>query len=215
MIAPCMLAAASLIAQWLQVYSEFVKFNPQGEAIAPAVPREILSPALVRNGFTSFQIAVRVDPGTPYSLVVGENPEDAVKATVYRERGDKLEPVSLPYSGDTTQVFWMDVWTDRDAPVRRIKIEPQLNVNNDWVVYPMEARVMKATVPEAGREQPLCRANFDENTDMGRLRFRNARQDGALRTLAPLEDLRSLLNACRLKDPESYLPIRDYLLRMR
>ena len=132
----------------LRVYSEFARFQATGDVATPADPREILSPALVRNGFTSFQIAVRVDPGTAYSLVVGQNPEDAVKVTVFREADGELEPVTLPYSGDQTQIFWMDVWTDRAAPVRRVKVEPQLYVNQDWVVYPMEARVMEAQVPD-------------------------------------------------------------------
>ena len=35
---------------------------------APANPREILSPAIVRNGFTSFQIAVQAKPGEEYTL---------------------------------------------------------------------------------------------------------------------------------------------------
>ena len=69
-----------------------------------------------------------------------------MEVTLYRENGDKLERVEQPVSGNSTQVFWMDLWTARDAPVQRIKVEPQLHVNNDWVIYPMEARVMSATV---------------------------------------------------------------------
>ena len=42
----------------------------------------------------------------------------------------------------------MDVWIDKDAPVRRIKVEPQLYVNGDWVIYPMEMRVRENIVPE-------------------------------------------------------------------
>ena len=212
--------ALPLAAQSLQVYSEFARLNAASEAGAPAQPREILSPALVRNGFTSFQIAVRVDPGTPYWLVVGENPEDAVKVTLYRESADKLEPVGLPYGGDSTQIFWMDVWTDRDAPVRRIKVEPELNVKDDWVVYPMEARVMDATVPNGGRVEgtSICAAKADQNADLARLRLRNAQQDAALATAAPQEELRKLAAGCESKsaeDPEAYLRIRDYLFRMR
>ena len=216
--------AIPLAAQSLRVYSEFARFNAAGNVTAPAQPREILSPALVRNGFTSFQIAVRVAPGTPYWLVVGENPEDAVKVTVYRESGGKLEQVDLPYSGDRTQVFWMDVWTDRDAPVRRIKVEPQLSVKDEWLVYPMEARVMNATVPSGGVEgNAICGARADPMVDKGggdieRLRSRNAQQDRAMAVAAPKEELRRLSTGCESKsaeDPESYLRIRDYLFRMR
>src|ERR1041385_2485379 len=125
-------------AQSVLVYSEFARINEKGVVTAPAQPREILSPAIVRNGFTSFQIVVEVEPDTPYWLYVGQNPENAVRVTVYRESGEKLEPVELPVGGKSTQVFWMDVWADRDAPVRRIKVQPQLSVKGDWVEYPME-----------------------------------------------------------------------------
>ncbi|HML17074.1 MAG TPA: hypothetical protein VK419_08605 [Bryobacteraceae bacterium] len=220
MNALCAAVWTTFLAQSLQVYSEFARFNAAAEIAAPAEPREILSPALVRNGFTSFQIIVRVDPGTPYWLLVGENPEDAVKLTVYRESGDKLEPVALPYSDDKTQIFWLDVWTDRDAPVRRIKVEPELYVKEDWVVYPMEARVMDATVPGSllVTGNSMCGAKADPDGDVARLHARNAQQDAALAAGAPKEELKKLVDGCESKsaqNPEYYLRIRDYLFRMR
>ena len=66
--------------------------------------------------------------------------------TIYRESGDMLERVELPVDGDGTQIFWMDLWTAKDAPVRRIKVEPELKIDEDWVIYPMEGRVMDAVV---------------------------------------------------------------------
>ena len=57
-----------------------------------------------------------------------------------------LERVELPVDGDGNQIFWMDLWTARDAPVRRIKVEPELKIDEDWVIYPMEGRVMDAVV---------------------------------------------------------------------
>src|ERR1019366_1425531 len=120
------------------------------------------------------------------------------------------------------------------APVRRIKIEPQLFVDNDWVVYPMEARVVDTTVPDGPRLEGLsapievmkayvCGAKLVESVlekelSAARLRFRNAQQDLALASRAHNEDLRGLLGACDLPPPEQpewYLRIRDYLLRMR
>ena len=139
-------ASSAAWAQSLRVYSEFAQIDATGKVTAPAEPREILSPAIARNAFSSFQVVVDVPSGTPYQLYVAQNPENAVEVTLYRENGDKLEKVEQPVSGDATQVFWMDLWTARDAPVQRIKVEPQLHVNNDWVIYPMEARVMEATV---------------------------------------------------------------------
>ncbi len=208
----------SMSAQSVRVYSEFARINPSGEVTAPAQPREILSPAIVRNGFTSFQIVVQVEPGTPYSLYVGQNPEDAVRVTVYRESGDNLEPVELPVEGKSTQVFWMDVWTARNAPVRRVKVEPQLNVNQDWIVYPMEVRVMDALVPDERPAVGLCgSAGAKSGNTLAAASLRNAGQDASLALRLPKPELEKLKAQCESppNDPESYLKIRDYLFRMR
>src|SRR5579862_8060120 len=138
-------------SQPLRVYSEFAKIDAAGKVTAPAEPREILSPAIARNAFSSFQVVVDVPQGTSYQLYVAQNPENSVEVTLYRENGEKLEGVEQPVSGNGTQVYWMDLWTARDAPVQRIKVEPQLHVNNDWVIYPMEARVVNATVSDGPR----------------------------------------------------------------
>ena len=212
----CAWFCSAITAQSLRVYSEFAQINEKGDVTAPARPREILSPAIVRNGFTSFQIVVQVPPGTPYSLYVGQNPEDAVRVTMYRESGEKLEPVELPVEGKSTQVFWMDVFTDRSAPVRRIKVEPQLNVNRDWIVYPMEARVMEAVVPEERAESGFCGPIPKSGNALAASRLRNARQDASLAVLLTKPELEKLKAQCRVADdPESYFKIRDYLFRMR
>lgn len=193
--------------------------------IAPAEPREILSPAIARNAYSSFQVVVDVPQGTSYQLYVAQNPENSVEVTLYRENGDKLERVQQPVSGNSTQVFWMDLWTARDAPVERIKVEPQLHVNNDWVIYPMEARVMNATVSDGVNSfvtiNQLSCAGFTPSAsiDIGRMNIRNAQQDVALASAASQEDLRELgvgtCDAPLSHDPERYLRVRDYLLRLR
>jgi hypothetical protein len=202
--------------------------------MAPAEPREILSPAIARNAFSSFQMVVDVPRGTPYQLYVAQNPENAVEVTLYRENGDKLERVAQPVSGDSTQVFWMDLWTARDAPVQRIKVEPQLHVNNDWVIYPMEARVMEATVPDGPRpdgdetafeamQRFLCEPEREYDRylteEYNRFQFRNAQQDVRLAAKFPRDEVRSFFGfACDAPEPanpEEYLRIRDYLLRLR
>ena len=203
-------------AQSLRVYSEFAQIDAAGRVTAPAEPREILSPAIARNAFSSFQVVVDVPQGTTYQLYVAQNPENAVDVTLYRENGDKLEKVSQPVSGTGTQVFWMDLWTARDAPVARIKVEPQLHVNNDWVIYPMEARVMEATVPtDAGTPDPVCSPPAGISSDLVKFRNRNAQQDAALAVTGPKDGLQKLTGACSEPNPESYLRIRDYLLRLR
>lgn len=140
-------------AQPLSVYSEFARIDAQGNVVAPETPREIISPALVRNAFTSFQVVVQVPANTPYILRIGQNPDNAAKVTLYRfaeRHGVRVaETDAEPINAETTQTFWMDVWIDKDAPVRRIKVEPQLFVNGDWVIYPMEMRVREQIVPEA------------------------------------------------------------------
>src|ERR1700743_2021236 len=103
------ICAGAACAQSLKVYSEFARINERGIVLAPAIPREILSPAVVRNGFTSFQVVVKVAPETEYWLYVGENPERALKVTVYREVDGKLEKISLPFAGKSPQIFWMDL----------------------------------------------------------------------------------------------------------
>src|SRR5436190_19485119 len=218
-----MSASFAAHAQPLRVYSEFARIDATGKVTAPAEPREILSPAMVRNGYSSFQVVVEVPKGTPYQLYVAQNPENSVVVTLYRESGDKLEPVTQPASGDATQVFWMDLWTARDAPVARIKVEPQLHVNNDWVIYPMEGRVMNAMVPDGKRPEGLdmCTPSGKMPSDgisTFSLRLRNAQQDAALAAAAPKEELQKLFLPCDAStssNPEWYLHIRDYLLRLR
>ena len=225
-----LLAAAASLAQPLRVYSEFAEINAQGEVVAPESPREILSPAMVRNGFTSFQLVIQVPRGTPFALYVGQNPAEAMKVALYRESGGRLERVELPYESDSTQVLWLDLWTDRDAPVRRIKVEPQLFINGDWVVYPMEARVVEASIPDEapvpkGSATPLeamrnflCGSKPAGGTETGDPHLRNVRQDLALASKAPKEELQKLFGACTgppPSNPEWYLRIRDYLLRLR
>jgi hypothetical protein len=211
--------AGAVWAQPLAVYSELAEIDPSAKVIAPESPREILSPALVRNGFTSFQVVVQAPADAPWWLFVGQNPENAVKLTMYRESGEKLEPVELPRHSAGPEVLWMDVWTAADAPVARIKIEPELQIDGDWVMYPIEARVMEAKVPSAKSEMSLCPlAPLAGASAVGRLQLRNAAQDSALASQAPKEELAKLLARCDRPAParwsEGYLRIRDYLFRL-
>ena len=227
------LAAGALCAQTVQVYSEFAQLNDAGDVLAPANPREILSPAVARDAFSSFQIAIQVPKGTKFLLYVGQNPNDAAKVTLYRRRAGKLEPVELPYSGESSQVLWMDLWFDANAPVRRVKIEPQVEVGGDWVTYPMEVRVMEPVVPNrSGPEDGvasalevmqvyLCGGKFRPiagRVPIGaELVFRNAQQDVALAAAGALplrDELKKAMGGCNANppaDPEFYLRLRDYL----
>ena len=219
--------------QPLSVYSEFARIDANGRVLAPETPREILSPAAARNAFTSFQVVVEAPMAKAWWLYIGLNPENAVRVTVYRENNGKLEPVELPIPGKGAQVFWMDVWTDKARPVERIKVEPQLNLDDDWVVYPMEVRVMDAVVPDGERPaaeiEPvelmrgyICgvagRPVTVEGLTPAALRYRNARQDLALAPRAPRAELLRMFGSCTAEAPENpewYLRFRDYFLRLK
>jgi hypothetical protein len=225
-------------AQPLMVYSEFAQIDEKGKVLAPAMPREILSPALARNAFASFQIAVEPsDPAMPWQLYVAQNPENAVQVTLYRESGDRLEKISQPATGTGTQIFWMDIYTARNAPVDRIKVEPQLHINNDWVIYPMEGRIMDAIAPDPpaggwpqGVASPgevmrgfVCGTQFTpgpapKDPTQTSLRFRNAQQDRALAAKADKAALQERFGPCEAQppadNPEWYHRVRDFLLRL-
>jgi hypothetical protein len=228
------LAASSLSAQSVQVYSEFAQLTDAGEAVAPENPREILSPAVARNAFSSFQLAIQVPQGVKFLVYIGQNPDNAAKVTLYRHDGGKLVPVVVPYEGVSSQLLWMDLWVEGSAPVRRVKIEPQIGIGGDWLTYPMEVRVVETTVPDPstparGIAEPfelmrafLCGGEprpLRGGTLAGaESRFRNARQDVALAeagSAALRDELKRVMGGCSAPapaDPEFYLHVRDLLL---
>jgi hypothetical protein len=166
------LAVLPCFGQKLHVYSPLTRVDPSGQIVKPdrgsAEPRHILSPGVPRNAFSSFRVIVEMDKPEGYYLDIGQNPEDAVKATLYREIyaetpfgfvPDALQPVSVPYRGFPTDFrlpgqrvvsFWLDLWVDANATVDRVKVEPQLYVDSvqDWIVYPMEVRIQQPVVPQ-------------------------------------------------------------------
>jgi len=217
------LALAIVGAAWAQpltVYSDLAEIDSNGKVTAPESPREILSPAVVRNGFTSFQVVVEAPADKKWWLFVGQNPENSFKVTIYKESGNALDPVELPRQSSGTEVLWIDVWTDANAPIRRVKLEPEVNLEDDWVIYPIEARVMDAKVPDGSQPATaLCGLpKPDASNQIAALRYRNALQDAALSTLAHADELKKVSVSCdtsSAENPEQYLRIRDYLLRLR
>ena len=222
--ATLLLVSSVMSAQSLMVYSEFARIDKGGRVTAPETPREILSPALVRNGYSSFQVVVEAPSDLHWRLFVGQNPDNAVKVTLYRENGEALEPLELPVEGDGPQVFWMDLWTGRDAAVQRIKVEPELYARDDWIIYPMEARVMEAQVPERAAASTVCPLDLSAAmSPLARFQTRNAEQDGALAARLPKQELDKLRTSCDMPVQsnshrfwtEQYLRVRDYLFRLR
>lgn len=153
-------AAQSLEARFL---SEFRRVGADGEIVAAdaaGTPREIISPAIVRNGYTSFRIVVKGPPGQPYRLFIALNPEGLLRPVLFRASpgvgagSGALEPLPKPLEAEGkfnergAGQYWLDVWTPASTPIRRIRLEAQLSYGGDWVITPLELRVMAATVPE-------------------------------------------------------------------
>lgn len=165
-----LLLAGPVHPQSLRILSEFQRVDPFGEVVAvdrTANPREILSPAVARNAFASFHIAVSVPEREPFFVYVQTNPANVFEITLYEELyvktragwiADALEPsklpafgtlpyLPLPIPGQNTVSYWMDVWVPRETPVRRARLEVLLKVGQGWLMYPMEVRVTPAVAP--------------------------------------------------------------------
>ncbi|NDJ13973.1 MAG: hypothetical protein EBY17_22710 [Acidobacteriia bacterium] len=168
-------------AQEIEIHSEFQRHNPLGKVVRQDYernPREVLSPAVPRNGHLTVQVVVTAPPSTNYFLYVGANPPDALKVTVYRQHfvpcgtdqcPDWLTEIRLPAFGaipesihrmpnQTTRSYIFDIWVPPDVPPRRVRIEALLKVGY-WIVAPLEVRVIEPTVPSTAallREQNIA-----------------------------------------------------------
>ncbi|MCW5980777.1 MAG: hypothetical protein KIT09_22040 [Bryobacteraceae bacterium] len=168
----CLLTPAALVAQTIQVFSEFRRVDPFGEIAAPdraGQPREILSPLMARNCHATFRVMVEAPPGKIYFLFVEQNPEKVLDVTVYKEMyrqyedawiADSLLEVSLPYMSHVpdryhnlpqqrAESFLVDVWVPPDAPSVRMKLDFQLSLDSKWTLYPMEIRISDVVAPGA------------------------------------------------------------------
>jgi hypothetical protein len=162
--------AGVLAGQTLEVHTEFLRTDPGGRILAVDAtesPRELISPAVVRNAWVSFQVVVDA-PDNNYFLFVGSNPPGVFRTSVYKleftRRGedwipDALTPVKMPnfgvipdpeaaIPGQTARAYVVDVWVPADAPVGRTRLEIQLKAGT-WTIWPMELRILPAVVPAA------------------------------------------------------------------
>jgi hypothetical protein len=158
-------------AQTLRVLSEFQRVDPFGEVVSSdrtPNPREIISPAVARNAFASFHIAVTVPEREPFFLFVQTNPANVFRISVYDELyvkagaswiPDALQPVRLPVfgilpylplpiPGQNTLSYWLDIWVPAETPVERVRLEVLVKIGRGWLMYPMEVRVSPAMVPD-------------------------------------------------------------------
>jgi hypothetical protein len=226
-ISLCAVVLPAQTAPGIVVTSEF-RTTPGG--------REILSPAAPRGGWSSYHILVSAKPLTEFTLYIGQNPDDFVRPELYRD-GQKVE---LPYKtvippGAGTLVLRFDFFVPADAPVRRIKVEPQVYTEESgWIVYPMEVRVVEPQVPplkveirEGAPLLPPLLAHFCGGPAAPAPR--TIAQDLALTWTRIPEDQRSALQRalgvadlaawCRApvlpEDAEWYLRFRDFFLGQR
>jgi hypothetical protein len=167
--------ASGLAAQSIDIRSEFQRVDPYGEIVSAdraVTPREILSPAVARNAWASFHIVVTAPRNTSYLLYVVTNPIDACRVALFKEHfvrsavpsgpgwvPDALTELQrLPDFGaipdpddlvpdQTTRLYLLDLWIPPDVSPGRFRLEVQLKAG-DWVVRPMEVRVLPARVPD-------------------------------------------------------------------
>lgn len=183
----CFLLAGPAHAQSLRVLSEFQRVDPFGEVVLvdkTPRPREILSPAVARNAFASFNIAATVPELEPFFIFVQTNPPDVFRISLYKELyvktdagwiPDALEPVKLPafdtlpypplpIPGQNTVCYWMDLWVPAETEVQRVRLEVLMKIGRGWVMYPIEVRVIPAVAPavkERNVELPPVTARAD------------------------------------------------------
>jgi hypothetical protein len=173
-------ATCSCYAQEIHIYSEFERFDPFGNPVASdrdLAPREILSPAVPRNGHLSLHVVITGPAGSNYLLYTGTNPPGILRVDLYREYftpcGDDFCPDWLveqasPTFGaipefrhdlarpamdrQTTRCYLLDIWAPPDTPPRRVRVEALLKTGI-WQVAPLEVRILAPTlapmVPDA------------------------------------------------------------------
>ena len=206
----------------IEVYSEFQPWQQSPDA---PEPREIISPAVPRNGFTTFRVRVSAPSGTNYFLFCQTNPENLVDARLYKVATTTgiLDSVRSPNfgvipDGESSRAYLLDIWVPPDAePGRRVRLELQLKIG-DWIVYPMELRIQKAIVPLPG--SPL-----ENPISLEQALARNRRQDQSFEDLLQLPEVwfmtaRHIANGWTAQSPfseanddEWYLSVRDLLYK--
>jgi hypothetical protein len=168
-------ATALAGAQDIRIYSEFERFDPFGNPVPQdrdLVPREILSPAMPRNGHLSVHVVITAPQGTNYFLYAGTNPPGILNVQIYREHFERcgadsycpdwLTPQPSPTFGaipelvrdfsrpamanQTTRSYLFDIQSRPDTPPRRVRVEALMKVGT-WYVAPMEVRIEAPVVP--------------------------------------------------------------------
>jgi hypothetical protein len=184
-----LLAGTFLPAQSIRIFSELQRVDPFGEILAidrSPSPREIISPAIARNSFASFHVAVSVPIGQNYFIYVQAQPAGILKLRLYKEQflhyqgqwiPDTLQEApttafgSIPdglvqIPGQTSRDYLLDIWAPADSEAgRRVRVEVLLKLGT-WVIAPMEVRITQPVLPAApANAYPAPLPSLDEPAD--------------------------------------------------
>lgn len=210
-------AALTLPGQRITVFSEYQRPRPDGEVVAAdrvAARREILSPALVRNGWVSLLFSVEAPPGENYTIYVAQNPDATAQADLYHLEyvdcggewiPDGLKPVEQPVQavlseGQRAQGYLLDLFLPASTPVERFRLEIQLHAGGRWTIYPMEMRPVETVAPAAPPLRgslPSVEARADETV---RSALHSALCSESLPPSVTLSNLRAVLLRNALQD---------------
>ena len=170
-----LLYCAAARAQDIRIFSEFERFDPFGNPVPQdrdMTPREILSPAMPRNGHLSVHVVITAPAGTNYFLYAATNPPDILRVRIYREHftpcgvneycpdwlteqnppsfgviPELVHDFSRPaMSNQNTRCYLFDIESIADTPPRRVRVEALIK-SGTWYVAPMEVRIVAPKVP--------------------------------------------------------------------
>ena len=183
-----LLVGGVLPGQTVRIFSELQRIDPFGNVLAidrSPSPREIISPAIARNSFASFRVAVSIPPGQSYFIHVQSQPAGILGIRLYKEQflhfgsewiPDTLQEVStpafgvipdglVPIAGQTSRDYLLDIWAPPDAEVgRRVRVEVLLKIGT-WLVAPMEVRIMAPVLQEPATASQAPLPALDEPAD--------------------------------------------------
>jgi hypothetical protein len=214
-----LLAVGCLQAQEINVYSEFERFDPFGRPVPQDCDlkiRELLSPAVPRNGHLSVHVVVTAPAGTNYFLYAAQSPLGVLDVKVYREHfarcGDAWCPDfvteqrapafgAMPENArtlpdQTTRCYLFDIHVPADVPPRRVRVEALLKTGI-WMVAPLEIRVIDPVIPDM--------TGLPVREDIAPIEARSS--DTAQRQLL------RFLNGLPPERPAGLLRIRDFIQR--
>ncbi len=226
--------APAASAQDIRLYSEFERFDPFGSPVAAdrdLNPREILSPAMPRNGHLSLHVVITAPAGTNYLLYTGSNPPGILQVRLYREHfrrcgadgfcPDWLTPQNTPafgaipeYDSDlapevratqTTRCYLLDIWAPPDTPPRRVRVEALLKVGT-WYVAPLEVRVVEPVVPDMAPDSVSDREAYAASAE-------NVASNDAPSSATAQRQLLRYLAGLPPQLPLQLLRVRDFIQR--